>query len=132
MNLFFAALAMIYYSILPLAYLNTIEFIDGHSVATVRKPCTNCPVEFDRVYYRKDANKSTLVTWSGQNYTVEGKRPGRSAVVSVRGVFLNRSTIRIDELHEHHGFNRDFPSYLGLILILFVWIRSFRHKRSRT
>jgi hypothetical protein len=120
-----AILLLAVYCLLPFAFMDAVESKDAHSVATIRNPCAECPVEFDRAYYRKDADQNKLETWSRTIYLIDGQRLDHSATISVRGIFLNQSTIRIDELYEHKGFSRDYPTYLGLILILFVWIRSF-------
>jgi len=93
-----------------------IESSDAHSIATIRKACTDCPVAFDRVYYRKDGNKDILDTWAGRNYEIEGKRLDHASKVSIWGKFVDPTTIFIDELYEHRGFNRDVHLILGLLL----------------
>ena len=43
------------------------------------------------------------------------------ATVSVRGVLTGADTIRVTDHYVHAGRMRDYPSYLGLAFIAFVW-----------
>ena len=112
----------------PFACMPAIESSDAHFIATIRKACTDCPVAFDRVVYRKKGNKDILDTWAGKNYEIEGQRLDHPAKVSIRGKFIDPNTIFIDELYEHRGFNRDAASYIGLALIAAIWVQSTRFK----
>jgi len=120
----FAILLIAIYLCLPFAFIKVIESKDSHSVATIRNPCVNCPVAFDRADFRKEADKNTLNTWSRQSYRVAGLRPEHSAKVSIRGKFRDSSTILVEDLYLHHGFNRDIPSYIGLAVVLVIWGKS--------
>jgi hypothetical protein len=52
-----------------------------------------------------------------------------AATVSLRGTFIDPDTIRIDVLHEHWPWFRDGASYLGIVLISVLWLKSINPKR---
>jgi hypothetical protein len=53
-----------------------------------------------------------------------GDLPAHDATVSLEGTFLAPDLLRVDRLFEHRQ-NRDWPSYLALLLLALVWARPF-------
>lgn len=123
-GLLVAAATLTLYLVLPLSATPGVKAADAHSIATVERPCVDCGVAFDRVRYHAGPVEDSLHIWAKRSYAVRGERLDHSATVSVRGVFRDSVTVEIDHLHEHRGLSRDLPSYLGLLLVLLIWLRA--------
>jgi len=125
----FLALALITaYFVLPLILKSGPELADNHSIITLREvnARTGRHVEFDRKLYLHHANGDVIRAFAKEELVVTGMTSKRTGVVSVRAKFLDEKSIVIQELHEHSAWSRDYPSYLGLSLILLVWTSSIR------
>jgi hypothetical protein len=66
-----------------------------------------------------------LRTFAGEELRVMGKHSERSGLVSVRATFIDAATVHIDDLHAHWGASRDLASYLGIALLVGVWLRPY-------
>jgi hypothetical protein len=101
--------------------------MDNHSVKTLREgPLrTGRPVEFDRNLYLKQMEGDRLRTFAGEELRVMGKHSERSGLVSVRATFVDPTTVHIDDLHAHWGVSRDLASYLGIALLIGLWLRPY-------
>lgn len=80
-------------------------------------------IELDRVPYRKKPNGNAVVTFTGEHIWVRGPNLPSDAYVSLRGIFVDSSTIEVEILHVDSARFRDAASYLGLILFVVVWLR---------
>lgn len=122
-----AAVALLAYILLPPVFFPALLAADTHSVATLVAPeeRPGRPVAFDRVLYvpRPDGD-ALIVTWAGEELAVAERPLDRSTTVSVRGRFLDETTVEIRELHAHWAGLRDLASYVGLLLVLAWWLRS--------
>lgn len=127
-SLIMCALFFVGYLLLPLAFLSGPEAADNHSVGTLRatEARPGRAVEFDRIAYEHRGGGDMLHTFAGEDLAVAGLRQERSGTVSVRGRFLDRRTVLIEDLHWHWPFARDAAVFLGLTLTLLYWIRSLR------
>jgi hypothetical protein len=101
--------------------------MDNHSVRTLRESAlrTGRPVEFDRNLYVKQRAGDRLRTFAGEELRVMGKHSERSGLVSVRATFVAPTTVHIDDLHAHWGASRDVASYLGIALLVGLWLRPY-------
>lgn len=122
-----ALLCLAAYLALPLAFTDALERSDSHFVATLRhrEERAGKPVAFDRVWYRRDAAGGVIESWSGEQLTVAGRGPARSGLVSLRARFRGPDTLEVERVHVHAGRARDYPSYLGLLLLIAAWIAPF-------
>jgi hypothetical protein len=107
----------------PLLLAPGAEAADAHFTATLRRPGNGAPVELDRVRYRAEEDRDVVETWAGLEFAASGPAPDDSATVSVRGRLPAPDRLEITNLHVHGGMSRDLPSYLGLALLLVVWLR---------
>jgi hypothetical protein len=115
------------YFIVPLLLIDGPEEADNHYLKTIRLP-ENRPgkyVEFDRVRYSNKPNGDFLQSSTSEGLRVQGLKLCGPATVSVRGVFINENEILVSEYHVHFNWFRDTASYLGLALIIFIWIWTF-------
>lgn len=112
------------YLTVPLAFRGAVERADNHHVATLRREHrAGLDVEFDRSRYLAGDGGGRLVTLSGERLVVRPRLLPRDATVSVRGTFADDSTLAVREFHDHSGWPRDGLTYLGLAIIVLVWIR---------
>lgn len=86
-------------------------------------------LELDRAYY--DATRSKLSCYMDNDLSLANISSLDSGIVSIRGHFLNQTTIEVQELHVHSIF-RDLASYIGLIMTLLLWIHTLIHQRRTT
>jgi hypothetical protein len=74
---------------------------------------------------RKGTDGDALIIGGGEEIRVLGSTLARSGTVSARGRFLDTETLQLEEIHEHRGWRRDLASYVGLGVVLCVWVISF-------
>ncbi len=82
-------------------------------------------LELDRAVY--DATRHKLSCYMDNDLTLTNIPTLNSGIVSIRGHFLNPTTIEVKDLHVHSIF-RDLASYVGLILTLLFWIHTLIHQ----
>jgi hypothetical protein len=122
-----ATLLVVGYMLLPLAFRSGPYAMDNHSVKTLRESAlrTGRLVEFDRNLYLKQPAGDRLRTFAGEELRVIGTQREHSGPVSVRATFVDPATVRIDDIHAHWGMARDLASYLGIALLIGVWLRPY-------
>lgn len=119
-SLFLAA-----YYLLPFQLIDGPAEADNHSVRTLRSAAerTGSAVAFDRNrYVPDDSGGGVLTTFAREQIRLTGELPGSAGRLSVRGTFIDPQTVRVDEWHLHVTWFRDGASYLGLTLLVLVWI----------
>lgn len=123
-----AALALLAYVLLPPAFMPALRAADSHFVGTLmaRDERPGRPVEFDRIRYVDDGGPGggALVVWTGERLAATGLTPEGTTKVSVRGRFVDETTVEILELRTHPPGQRDLASVAGLLLVLAWWLRS--------
>ncbi|MDH3600659.1 MAG: hypothetical protein OEU26_13575, partial [Candidatus Tectomicrobia bacterium] len=104
---------------------------DNHYVQTLRNHAQRPgrQVEMDRRPYTPRDHGATVSTVVGEQIRVSSQPLPHAATVSVRGTFIDPNTIRIDALHVHWPWFRDGASYLGIILLVVVWLKPVYHER---
>lgn len=118
------------YMVAPLFILNAPEREDNHFVHTLRD-YENRPgkhIELDRKQF--DAHAGTIDTFGDEEIKVKGVDLNKSAVLSINGRFVAPDTIQVTEYHVHNDVFRDGASYVGLTLILIVWIFALKGGRK--
>lgn len=108
----------------PLPFLKAAEKADVHSIGTLRavesRPARR--VELDRSRYSVADGRPQLRLFSGEILVAAGDLPPAPGTVSVRGRFVDSKTLQIEEYHVHRNWFRDAASYVGLLLLAFVWL----------
>jgi len=114
------------YVVVPLGLRDGPLAADNQSVKTLleRDSRVGRPVQFDRERYERGPAGDTLFSFANEGFAVRGKRARSSTSVSARATFVAQDTVLIQALHEHVPGLRDLSSYLGLILLLLLWIRA--------
>ncbi len=114
------------YFMLPLFLMGAAESKDNHFVQTLRnlESRKGKVIEFDRAFYRHGSPEGTLKIFTGESLQVVGLRLHHSSSISVRGIFLDAHTVEVKAYELHQGYFRDNATYLGLLLIVVLWVYS--------
>ena len=122
------------YLAFPLSFLGAIEASGSYSVKTLRE-VTARPgrtVSLDRTAFLATPAGGFIQLWTGERVRATGDVPGHDATVSLHGTFLAPDVLRVDRLFEHRQ-DRDWPSYVALLLLAAVWARPLsRPGRARS
>jgi len=115
------------YFLAPLPFLGAVEASDSYSVKTLREVSARAgrAVSLDRTAFISTPAGGALQLWTGERLRAVGPVPTHDATVSLEGTFLAPDVLRIDRLAEHRR-DRDWPSYLALVLLALVWARPLR------
>ncbi len=120
-----AALALLAaYLLAPLPFLRAIEDSDSYSVKTLRERDARPGrgVSLDRTAFVATPAGGLVALWTGERVRATGPLPDHDAIVSLHGTFLEPDVLRVEQIAEHRR-NRDWPSYLGLVLLALVFAR---------
>ncbi len=112
------------YLLAPLPFLPAIEASDSYSVKTLREKDVRPgrSVKLDRTAFVATPAGGLVQLWTGERVRATGSLPTHDATVSLHGTFLEPDVLQVDRLVEHRH-NRDWPSYLGLVLLGLVFTR---------
>ena len=85
-------------------------------------------IEFDRVFYTP--YEKSMKTFSQETILLTGQLPKQPSLLSIKGKFITINTIDVADVHIHTLY-RDWASYLGLFLIITLWINTFYKQKNR-
>jgi Tol biopolymer transport system component len=116
-------LAMAYF-LFPLPFLRAIEESGSYSVKVLREVDARLgrPVSLDRTAFFATPAGGVVQLWTGERVRAVGDLPAHDAMVSLQGTFLAPDVLSVDRLVEHRH-DRDWASYLALLLLALVWAR---------
>jgi hypothetical protein len=120
-----AALALLAaYFLAPLPFLGAVEASDSYSVKTLREVSARAgrAVDLDRTAFVATPAGGTIRLWTGERVRAKGPLPDHDATVSLHGTFLAPDVLRVDRMAEQRR-DRDWPTYLALVLLALVWAR---------
>jgi hypothetical protein len=119
-----AALLLAAYLVAPLPFLGAIEASGSYSVKALREldARPGRSVSLDRTAFVATPAGGLVRLWTGEQVRATGVLPAHDATVSLTGTFLEWDVLRVERLAEHRR-NRDWPSYLGLVLLGLVFLR---------
>jgi hypothetical protein len=128
-----AAVCVTAYFLLPFAFWHGPYTADNYFIKTLRERHARAGryIEMDRVDYVPHADGANIFSLVGEAIGVQGQPRNRAAKVSIKGTFLDVETIRIDQLHIHWPWLRDGASYIGLIGLGVLWLKSWWQQLRR-
>jgi hypothetical protein len=128
-----AAVLLAAYLAFPLPFLGAVEASDSYSVKTLREVGARPgrTVGVDRTAFLVTPAGGLVELWTGERVRATGAVPGHDATVSLYGTFLAPDVLRVDRLFEHRQ-DRDWPSYVALLLLAAVWARPLWPSRRPT
>ncbi len=112
------------YLAFPLPFLGAIEASDSYSVKTLREveARPGRTVRLDRTAFHGTSQGGFVRLWTRESVRATGELPARDGTVSLEGTFLAPDVLRVDRLFVHRQ-NRDWPSYVALVLLALLWAR---------
>ena len=122
------------YAIGPLVFLHGPYSTDANSIATLqeRERRVGKEIRMDREAYELRAEGDVVITFAGEPLGVVGDtRAEKSSQVSLIGEFVTIDAIRIHQLHEYHSPWRNLASYVGLGLVVLIWLSALVRERRR-
>jgi hypothetical protein len=127
-----AAALVAAYLAAPLPFLGAIEASGSYSVKVLREAEARPgrAVSLDRTGFVATPAGGFVELWTGERVRATGALPAHDALVSLHGTFLERDVLRVERLVEHRR-SRDWPSYLGLVLLAGVFWRGTVGPRAR-
>jgi hypothetical protein len=124
---------LVAYFLAPLPFLGAVLASDSYSVKTLREVSARegRSVHLDRTAFVATPAGGALQLWTGERVRAVGPVPAHDATVSLHGTFLAPDVLRVDRLAEQRQ-DRDWPSYLALILLALLWVRPLLGARPET
>ena len=129
-------LCLVLYFSLPIVFLDNAEEADNHFVKTLRDYDHRIGnyFEIDRGNFMNDSKGDRLITPFHEELKVLNLDLPKSETISIRAKFITRDEIQILDYHIHS--NRDIYSYIGLLLILILFmialVNNIRYKKRST
>jgi membrane-bound metal-dependent hydrolase YbcI (DUF457 family) len=122
-RLFVFSVLTVAYLALPLALREAVVESDSHFLKTLRDTSARAGryVEFDRVGVLRRDETLYVQTFAGEEISLRAGELTRARVASVRGRFLDATTLAVLEVHPHGPGLRDLASYAGLTLLVGIW-----------
>ena len=131
-NLVGVALFALAYVVGPVVWMPHARAADVHYAKTLeeRPERVGKPLELDRTRVWQN-DPVQIITWSGERLVISNLMEVASGTISLKGEFSATNTIEVTQIQEHRGQQRDYASYLGLLIILGWWLRCLIAARSR-
>ncbi len=110
----------------PVMFLTTIEAENLHDTQTLRSVSdrTDKPISVDRNAVVETVDGNHLLShWTGEEWTLLiPTNPPSEGTISLRGQFVDATTIAVSEVKQHRNGLRGWFTYGGLLLILMWWL----------
>jgi hypothetical protein len=120
------------YLVAPLIFFQEVYDIDNHFVKTLKsaEDRKSKYVELDRksIFYNDSTNSHWIQSFNHDLIELSEIKNIKSTRISVRGYFDTNNRIKVIDFHENWDVFRDGASYLGLTLILLVWVLAIKRK----
>jgi hypothetical protein len=121
----FASLALLLgYLAFPVLTMQSAFEADCHFVRTLVET-DNRPgrlLELDRAWFRANPSGDHITTYGRENLRVDLATERSEGRVSIRGVFVDETQVRLLDCHEHWPILRQLASVVGIALVLLVWL----------
>jgi len=116
------------YLLSPLLFVADSEKANNHYVAVLRDSGQRAGkyIEMDRSYFFQRDGDVIVRVLNNEEFVLLGRVEAASGTISVRGRFVDESTVEVDDLHEHSTGFRDGASMVGLFLIGVLWLVQVR------
>ncbi|MEL6641714.1 MAG: hypothetical protein AAFP98_10445 [Pseudomonadota bacterium] len=108
----------------PMAFMAEAEARNLHNTHVLRDPGSRTGATFtaDRnVAIHEAGADPVLRSWTGEELLLAGDIPTGRNVISLKGHFVDQSTVRVTAVRVHQNGPREWFSYAGLLLIAIWW-----------
>lgn len=118
----------IIYLILPLQLLQFPYEANNHFVKTLseKENRTGKYIEIDRCSF--DPIEKKLINFTKEDFYTYNLNIDEKCSLSIKGKFINRNSIEIADYKINNQLVRDYSSFIGLFLLVLIWVLSFWHK----
>ena len=118
-----ASALLVVYFVLPVFLMSGPEEANNHFVKTLRHrhDWPGRHIALDRVSYSRLPSGNVIQSFIREPLYVEDLVVDPPATVSLRGFFISENRIQVQEYRLHPGRLRDYATYLGLALVVFLW-----------
>lgn len=118
------------YIMLPFLFIEGLNRADSHFVHTFRHhgQRSGKPIVLDRVPYNPGNNEGSIHVFD-ESIAIKGFSAPKPVLVSIKGVFETPDLLKVNDVHVHPRFLRSAASYVGLGLVIAVWIGTFVGRR---
>jgi hypothetical protein len=126
-----AAVCLTAYLVLPLVLWHGPYAADNYFIKTLRERHARAGryIEMDRANYVSHAEEASMFSLVGEAIRVQGPPQDHTAKISIEGTFLDAETVRIENIHLHWPWFRDGSSYIGLMWLGVLWLKSWWQPR---
>jgi hypothetical protein len=126
-----AAICLTAYLVLPLVLWHGPYAADNYFIKTLHERHARAGryIEMDRADYVSHAEAASIFSLVGEAIKVQGQPQDYAAKISIKGKFLDAETICIENIHLHWPWFRDGSSYIGLIWLGVLWLKSWWQPR---
>lgn len=109
----------------PAALRDGPRAADAHYARTLAETGERAgrPIGFDRRWVLETVEGPVLHAWTGERIALTGALPEVPGKYSLLGTFRDARTIEVTATHAHPDGLRDKASYLGLALVMALWLR---------
>ncbi|MBU0664207.1 MAG: hypothetical protein KJ990_06635, partial [Proteobacteria bacterium] len=121
---------LLFYGAGPFLFFKHALAADNHFCRTLMAQSDKAGknIELDRVPFSSESK--SVRPFSGKAFTLHGKLPDKSGLISVQGYFIDTDTIQVTGYHQHNHY-RAMATSLGLLLIAALWIQSLIFRSHR-
>lgn len=110
---------IVVYLAFPVVFFDGAVNNDSHYVKTLSSSTTRSGhyIAIDRGVYHPSPAGGHIRTYADEDIRLKGVKLDTRASLSIRGEFIDQSSIHIHECHVHSTFFRDVSSSVGLLLV---------------
>ena len=119
------------YLMQPFLFLDALERTDMHYVHTFRHRDKRAgkPVMLDRIPYHPGENGGTIRVYN-EDIALTGFNSPKPVLLSIKGVFETPDLLTVNEVRIQPRFMRSAASYIGLGMVIGVWVGYLVRRRS--
>lgn len=118
--------AIAIWMLLPFFWIDNVYGNDHHFISTLSNVSEREKklVEFDRIRLSNTLGNLSQVAAYSETISLNESVANHGDVVSVRGRFMNSTSVEVSDIHVHSSF-RDKATYAGLSFVLLTWLIFF-------
>jgi hypothetical protein len=120
------------YLLTPFLFIQDVYDEDNHFVTTLKnfEVRQDKYVELDRksLIFNDSTNSYWIQSFDQDLIELSELHDVKSTRISVRGIFATNTRIKVIDYHENWDLFRDGASYLGLSLVLLIWVLAIKNQ----
>jgi len=126
---------LIIYFLLPVNFMTNVEIADNHFISTLRNYENRIgkDIEMDRktIIFNDKTSSYWIESFDKSKIELSNIENNSHKKISIKGKFLTKDLIFVEELQGNWALFRNGTSYLGIILILIAWINFLKNTKMK-